>query len=74
MSNTTCALIFIAACVALLASAALLLDELVKAHLEAKARRRAHTTRLVPAAEAKPHGVAAYDLTEQGDVARFLHQ
>lgn len=74
MSNITCALIFIAAGVAFLASAAVLLDELAKARLEAKARRRARATRDVPTAEAHSCRVAAYDLTEQGDVARFLNQ
>jgi hypothetical protein len=72
MSNTACAFIFIAAGVALLASAALLLDELIKACLQAKARRRAHAAREMPTAEAHVRGVAAYDLTRQGDVAHFL--
>lgn len=74
MSNTACAFIFITAGVTLLASAALLLDELIKACLEAKARRGARVTRDVPTAEAHARGVSAYDLTRQGDVAHFLSQ
>ena len=74
MSNIAYALVFITAGVALLASAAVLLDELAKTCLEAMARRRAHATRVLPTAEAHPCRGDAYDLTEQGDVARFLDQ